>query len=115
MKLRKPREGGYGVATPQKFNPLGKESPLMKIKREFPDGNNTMTRFYNSRRSTGRIERTIPNIKSNMSENTTVNVRGKLKSLENEILEVTQVLNFHKKEVDLLRTEKETLQHVLNK
>ena len=116
------KQKGYGIPSPGKFNPLGKESPLMKIERSFPAANNTMSRFYSSRKDHANTEVRIPNIKSlanaestGWKNDTTVNVKGKLKSLEQEILEVHQVLNFHKKEVDLLRIEKDTLQQVLNK
>ena len=116
------RDKGYGIASPGKFNPLSKESPLMKIEKSIPNGNNTMSRFYSARKEHVNTEVKIPNIKSlsgtesvALRNETTVNVKGKLKSLEQEILEVHQVLNFHKKEVELLRIEKDTLQQVLNK
>lgn len=122
MKGINVREKGYSISSPGKFNPLGKESPLMKIEKSLPSANNTMSRFYSARREHGNTEIKIPNIKTlssvesaGFNTDTTVNVKGKLMSLEHEILEVYQVLNLHKKEVELLRMKKETLQQVLNK
>lgn len=79
------KDRSYGITSPQKFNPLGKESPLMRIDRSLPMANNTMGKFYNSK-NIGLPDAGIPNIRTVLTENTTVNVRGKLKQLENEII-----------------------------
>lgn len=79
------KDRSYGITSPQKFNPLGKESPLMRIDRSLPMANNTMSKFYNSKNN-GLPDSGIPNIRTALTENTTVNVRGKLKQLENEII-----------------------------
>ena len=86
----------------------------MKIDKKVPISSQTMSNFYTARNGMVKTDQGIPSIKT-YQEDTTVNVRGKLKNLEREILEVSQVLNFHKKEVDLLKLEKDTLQQVLTK
>ncbi|MFO0116389.1 MAG: hypothetical protein ACK521_01785 [bacterium] len=45
--------------------------------------------------------------------NNTSNLKGKLQSLEELIKTLAEELNYHKKEVQLLRSEKETLESVL--
>lgn len=41
-------------------------------------------------------------------------LKGKLLSLEEMIRSLTEEMNYHKKEVQVLRTEKDTLENVLN-
>lgn len=41
-------------------------------------------------------------------------LKGKLLSLEEMIRSITEEMNFHKKEVQILRSEKDTLENVLN-
>lgn len=41
-------------------------------------------------------------------------LKGKLLSLEEMIRQITEEMNFHKKEVQILRSEKDTLENVLN-
>ena len=41
-------------------------------------------------------------------------LKGKLQGLEEHIKSVTEELNFHKKEVNTLKTEKDTLEKMLN-
>jgi cell shape-determining protein MreC len=41
-------------------------------------------------------------------------LKGKLQGLEEHIKAVTEELNFHKKEVNVLKTEKDTLEKMLN-
>lgn len=115
LRVNRGATGSYGLTSPQKFNPLSKESPLMKVDKRYIKPNRTMSRFHDNRKSQENIGTIIPNIKTLALDNTNANVRGKLKQLEAEILEINQVLNYHKKEVDILRHEKETLQQVLNK
>lgn len=43
----------------------------------------------------------------------TSNLKGKLQSLEDLIKELAEQLNYHKREVQVLRAEKETLESVL--
>ena len=47
------------------------------------------------------------------SNNNTANLKGKLKALEEMILPLADELQYHKKEVQVLRSEKETLESVL--
>lgn len=49
---------------------------------------------------------------SGATQNTS-NLKGKLQSLEELIKTLAEELNYHKKEVQLLRSEKETLESVL--
>jgi len=49
---------------------------------------------------------------SGVTQNTS-NLKGKLQSLEELIKTLAEELNYHKKEVQLLRSEKETLESVL--
>ena len=44
----------------------------------------------------------------------TANLKGKLTSLDEQLKSLSEELNFHKKEVQILRSEKETLEKVLN-
>lgn len=96
------REKSYGIPSPGKFNPLARGSPLMKVNKSVTRVSNTLPRFYSSMRDSASNGRGIPDIKTMTAENvggfdnSTVNVRGKLNKLETEILEVNQVLNFHK-------------------
>jgi hypothetical protein len=89
----------------------------MMVQKKYLNANRTVRHFQNSKKSyDGTATTTIPDIKTVFSgESSNANVRGKLKQLESEILEVNQVLNFHKKEIEILKLEKETLQQVLNK
>lgn len=41
-------------------------------------------------------------------------LKGKLLSLEEQIRSITEEMNYHKKEVQILRSEKDTLENVLN-
>lgn len=66
----------------------------MKIDKSMTLGRKTLPKFYSSRQENGA--NTIPDIRTTHSENSTVNVRGKMTQLEREILEVSQVLNYHK-------------------
>ena len=47
------------------------------------------------------------------SNNNTANLKGKLQALEEMILQLADELQYHKKEVQVLRSEKETLESVL--
>lgn len=47
------------------------------------------------------------------SNNNTANLKGKLQALEEMILQLVDELQYHKKEVQVLRSEKETLESVL--
>ena len=47
------------------------------------------------------------------SANNTANLKGKLSALEEMILQLADELQYHKKEVQVLRSEKETLESVL--
>ena len=47
------------------------------------------------------------------SQNNTANLNGKLSALEEMILQLADELQYHKKEVQVLRSEKETLESVL--
>jgi hypothetical protein len=88
----------------------------MMVQKKYLNANRTVRHFQNGKKSYDGTASTIPDIKTVFSgENSNANVRGKLKQLESEILEVNQVLNFHKKEIEILKLEKETLQQVLNK
>ena len=61
-----------------------------------------MSRFYSTGRAHEAVEGLVNLKTTSIRDNTevevhsTVNVKGKLKSLEQEILEVNQVMNFHK-------------------
>ncbi|MFN9903095.1 MAG: hypothetical protein ACK55Z_30860 [bacterium] len=50
---------------------------------------------------------------SQTSNNNTANLKGKLQALEEMILQLADELQYHKKEVQVLRSEKETLESVL--
>ena len=50
---------------------------------------------------------------SQVSNNNTANLKGKLQALEEMILQLADELQYHKKEVQVLRSEKETLESVL--
>jgi len=50
---------------------------------------------------------------SQQSNNNTANLKGKLQALEEMILQLADELQYHKKEVQVLRSEKETLESVL--
>ena len=47
------------------------------------------------------------------SNNNTANLKGKLSALEEMIMQLADELQYHKKEVQVLRSEKETLESVL--
>lgn len=49
-----------------------------------------------------------------MSGSGSASLKGKLLSLEEMIRALTEEMNFHKKEVQILRSEKDTLENVLN-
>ena len=50
---------------------------------------------------------------SQTSNNNTANLKGKLQALEEMILQLADEMQYHKKEVQVLRSEKETLESVL--
>lgn len=50
---------------------------------------------------------------SQVSQSNTANLKGKLQALEEMILQLADELQYHKKEVQVLRSEKETLESVL--
>ena len=50
---------------------------------------------------------------SQISQSNTANLKGKLQALEEMILQLADELQYHKKEVQVLRSEKETLESVL--
>ena len=52
-------------------------------------------------------------IGSHVSNANTANLKGKLSALEEMILQLADELQYHKKEVQVLRSEKETLESVL--
>ena len=50
---------------------------------------------------------------SHGSQTNTANLKGKLSALEEMIMQLADELQYHKKEVQVLRSEKETLESVL--
>ena len=48
-----------------------------------------------------------------VSNNNTANIKGKMAALEEMIMQLGDELSYHKKEVQVLRSEKETLESVL--
>ena len=50
---------------------------------------------------------------SQISQSNTANLKGKLQALEKMILQLADELQYHKKEVQVLRSEKETLESVV--
>ena len=69
----------------------------------------------NSQAATGLLQNTQLNatMGSQTSNNNTANLKGKLQALEEMILQLADELQYHKKEVQVLRSEKETLESVL--
>ena len=53
-------------------------------------------------------------VKSDAAGAGSASLKGKLLSLEEMIRALTEEMNFHKKEVQILRSEKDTLENVLN-
>ncbi|CAI2374078.1 unnamed protein product [Moneuplotes crassus] len=122
----------YGMQTPQKFNPLCRESPLMKTDKERTLANKSIyaqalsqynRRAYSTIRqhphqtgmsmsNHGEFTQRAPSL---FNELDTANLMGKVKHLENEVSEVNQRVSREKNEIAVLKLEKETLSHVLEK
>ncbi|CAI2374275.1 unnamed protein product [Moneuplotes crassus] len=122
----------YGIMTPQKFNPLCRESPLMKIDPERTLANKsihsqklsqmnckpyrTTQNFYRTRKLSQEPQdhgfQSSPSLSSKLD---TANLIGKVKHLESEISEVNQLVSKGKNEIEVLKIEKDTLSHVLDR
>lgn len=69
--------------------------------------------LYKSQVSSGTQKSPFNANASGSVTNNTAHLKGKLSSLEDLIKTLAEELNYHKKEVNMLRSEKETLESVL--